>query len=76
MFVFSYFVFVLDLKWSTLFWAGIVRERMSKGGAMDLVSGLRGKLEKNDVLPAVEKYIYIFSLYQFFFPFSVYLFIM
>ena len=30
---------------------------MSKGGALDLASGLGGKIQKDDVLEAVDKYI-------------------
>lgn len=31
--------------------------KMSKAGALDLASGLGGKMEKDDVLSAVDKYI-------------------
>lgn len=32
---------------------------MSKPGAMDLASGLGGKIDKDEVLSAVDKYIYV-----------------
>lgn len=38
---------------------------MSKAGTLDLASGLGGKIEKDDVLNAVDKYI--FSLCKFYF---------
>lgn len=38
---------------------------MSKAGALDLASGLGGKIDKSDVLSAVDKYPY--SLYARFF---------
>lgn len=31
---------------------------MSKGGAFDLATGLGGKIEKDDVLSAVDKYTF------------------
>lgn len=40
---------------------------MAKGGALDLASGLGGKIQKDDVLEAVDKYflfIYTYFLYS------------
>lgn len=34
---------------------------MSKAGALDLASGLGGKIEKDDVLSAVDKYVLWFD---------------
>lgn len=50
------------------------RERkMSKAGALDLASGLGGKIDKSDVLSAVDKYPS--SLYARFFCECVYLYV-
>lgn len=32
---------------------------MSKAGAFDLASGLGGKIQKDDVLSAVDKYVFV-----------------
>ena len=41
---------------------GVLGNReMSKKGALDLASGLGGKMDKKEVLSAVEKYIFFFS---------------
>ncbi len=40
---------------------GVLRNcEMSKKGALDLASGLGGKLDKKEVLSAVEKYFFFF----------------
>ena len=39
---------------------------MSKAGALDLASGVGGKIEKAEVLSAVEKYIYDLCFHPFF----------
>lgn len=39
---------------------------MSKAGAFDLASGLGGKIEKDDVLSAVDKYISLYKLLNLF----------
>lgn len=46
---------------------------MSKAGALDLASGLGGKIDKSDVLSAVDKYPS--SLYARFFCECVYLYV-
>jgi len=39
---------------------------MSKAGALDLATGLGGKIDKSDVLSAVEKYSSSFSIHAWF----------
>jgi hypothetical protein len=48
-----------------LFWISVLLDsrEMSKAGALDLATGLGGKIDKSDVLSAVEKYSSSFSIH-------------